>query len=76
LASAVGMAEATDLLGRVLGNAGRELGPQLTGGLADIASTVVEREMDSVRAALAAPALADDASVGLRVRLAELAQLT
>jgi GTPase SAR1 family protein len=76
LASAVGVVEATDLLGRVLGNVGHELGPKLTGQLADIASTVVERELDSVRTALAVPALADDAAVGLRVRLAELAQLT
>lgn len=76
LASAVGLAPAEELLGRLLGNAGRDLSPEVTSELADSAATLVDREILPTRRALSAPALADDAAVGLRVRLAELAQLT
>ena len=76
LASSVGLAPAEELLGRLLGNAGRDLSPEVTSDLADSAATLVEREILPTRRALAVPALADDAAVGLRVRLAELAQLT
>lgn len=76
LASAVGLAPAEELLGRLLGNAGRDLSPEVTSELADSAATLVNRESLPTRRALEVPALADDAAVGLRVRLAELAQLT
>ncbi|SDC63232.1 50S ribosome-binding GTPase [Sanguibacter gelidistatuariae] len=76
LASAVGLAPAEELLGRLLGNAGRDLSPEVTSELADSAATLVDREILPTRRALLVPALADDAAVGLRVRLAELAQLT
>lgn len=76
LASAVGLAPAEELLGRLLGNVGRDLSPEVTSELADSAATLVDREILPTRRALAVPALADDAAVGLRVRLAELAQLT
>ena len=72
----MGRAPAEEPIGRLLGNAGRDLSPEVTSELADSAATLVEREILPTRRALAAPALADDAAVGLRVRLAELAQLT
>ena len=43
--------------------------------LADRAATMVEREAEPVLTALADPALAADAAVGLRLRLAELRRL-
>jgi len=76
LASAVGLAAAEDLLGRLLGNAGRDLSPEVTSRLADAAEAAVLAQGVPVQTALDHPALADDAAIGLRVRLAELAQLT
>ena len=76
LASAVGLAPAEDLLGRLLGNDGRDLSPEVTSRLADAAEAAVLAQALPVLAALDHPALADDAAIGLRVRLAELAQLT
>lgn len=76
LASAVGLAPAEELLGRLLGNDGRDLSPEVTSDLVDSAATLVNREILPTRRHLAVPALAADAAVGLRVRLAELAQLT
>lgn len=76
LASAVGLDPAEQLLGRVLGNAGRDLSSEATSRFADLGDAVVDRQLDPVRAALDDPALADDAAVGLRLRLAELGQLT
>ena len=75
LAAAVGHEGAEALLGRLLGNDGRELVPVVTTDLADHAASLVNREIEPVGAALAVPALADDAAVGLSIRLAELAQL-
>lgn len=76
LASAVGLADAEDLLGRLLGNAGRDLSPEVTSRLADAAEAAVLAQVVPVLARLDHPALADDAAIALRVRLAELAQLT
>ncbi|MBI9115071.1 GTPase domain-containing protein [Sanguibacter suaedae] len=75
LAAGLGLAAAEDLVGRLLGNDGRDLVPVVTGDLAERTATLVDRELDPAREALAVPALADDAAVGLRVRLAEMSQL-
>lgn len=76
VAAAIGHGDAEALVGRVLGNVGRDLVAPTTEELADLAATLVGEEIGAVRAALAAPALAAEAAVGLRVRLAELAQFT
>lgn len=75
LAAAAGSDDAERLVRTVLAAAGEDAVTALREDLADRAATMVEREAEPVLAALDAPALAADAAVGLRLRLAELRRL-
>ena len=59
----------------VLADEGDEAVAALRDDLADRAATMVEREAEPLLTTLADPALAADAAVGLRLRLAELRRL-
>ncbi|WP_265523121.1 GTPase [Oerskovia flava] len=72
LAAAAGADDVHHLVRAVLGEPGDAVVQELTTDLADRAVAVAAREADDVLAALDVPALAPDAAVGLRVRLAEL----
>ncbi len=75
LAGAAGSDDAARLVGTVLAETGDDALAALREDLADRAATMVEREAEPVLTALADPALAADAAVGLRLRLAELRRL-
>lgn len=75
LAGAAGSDDAARLVRTVLAGTGEDALAALRDDLADRAATMVEREAEPVLTALADPALAADAAVGLRLRLAELRRL-
>ncbi|MFD4992952.1 GTPase [Cellulosimicrobium cellulans] len=75
LAGAAGSEDAAGLVRTVLADTGDDALAALREDLADRAATMVEREVEPVLTALADPALAADAAVGLRLRLAELRRL-
>lgn len=75
LAGAAGSEDAARLVRTVLADTGDDAIAALRDDLADRAATMVEREVEPVLTALADPALAADAAVGLRLRLAELRRL-
>ncbi|MFH6691138.1 hypothetical protein QVL82_20220, partial [Cellulosimicrobium funkei] len=75
LAGAAGNDDAARLVRTVLADEGDEAVAALRDDLADRAATMVEREAEPVLTTLADPALAADAAVGLRLRLAELRRL-
>lgn len=75
LAGAAGNDDAARLVRTVLADEGDEAVTALRDDLADRAATMVEREAEPVLTTLADPALAADAAVGLRLRLAELRRL-
>ncbi|WP_426311420.1 GTPase [Cellulosimicrobium sp. E-16] len=75
LAGAAGSDDAARLVRTVLADTGDDALAALREDLADRAATMVEREAEPVLTALADPALAADAAVGLRLRLAELRRL-
>jgi hypothetical protein len=75
LAGAAGNEDAALLVRTVLADTGDDAVTALRDDLADRAATMVEREAEPVLTALAVPALAADAAVGLRLRLAELRRL-
>ncbi|UKJ64366.1 50S ribosome-binding GTPase [Cellulosimicrobium cellulans] len=75
LAGAAGSEDAARLVRTVLADTGDDALAALRDDLADRAATMVEREVEPVLTALADPALAADAAVGLRLRLAELRRL-
>jgi hypothetical protein len=76
VASAAGSSDAVRLLARVLGESHAPTVASLRDDLADRAAAVVGAELAALLAALDSPHLTDDASTGLRVRLAELRRLT
>ena len=75
LAAAVGNDDAARVVRTVLPDAADDALAALAADLADRAGTMVDREAEPVLAALDVPALAPDAAVGLRLRLAELRRL-
>ncbi|MDF9878636.1 GTPase [Cellulosimicrobium cellulans] len=75
LAGAAGSEDAARLVRTVLADTGDDAIAALRDDLADRAATMVEREVAPVLTVLADPALAADAAVGLRLRLAELRRL-
>jgi len=75
LAGAAGNDDAARLVRTVLAATGEDALATLRDDLAERAATMVEREVEPVLTALDDPALAADAAVGLRLRLAELRRL-
>lgn len=75
LAAAAGNDDAEHLTATVLAAEGTAVVDALRSDLADRAAALVGREAEPVLAALDVPALAGDADVGLRLRLAELRRL-
>ncbi|WP_251153891.1 GTPase [Cellulosimicrobium sp. Marseille-Q4280] len=75
LAAAAGSDDAAALVRTTLADTADDALSALTSDLADRAEAMVDREAEPVLAALDVPALAPDAAVGLRLRLAELRRL-
>ncbi|MHA7132616.1 GTPase [Oerskovia turbata] len=76
LAAAAGSDDAARLVSSTLGDAGDASAQTLNSDLADRAADMAAREAVDLRERLDVPALAPDAAVGLRLRLAELRRLT
>ena len=76
LTSAAGVDDATRLVQSLLGDPGLASAQTLASDLADRAAVMVAREPVDLLERLDIPALAPDAAVGLRLRLAELRRLS
>ena len=76
LTAAAGSDDAARLVQNLLGDAGQASVAALAADLADRAAAMVAREAVDLHARLDDPALAPDAAVGLRLRLAELRRLS
>lgn len=76
LTAAAGSDDAARLVRSLLGDAGDASVATLASDLADRAATMVARESLDLHERLDVPALAPDAAVGLRLRLAELRRLS
>lgn len=76
LTAAAGSDDAARLVQNLLGDAGDASVTTLRSDLADRAAAMVDREAVDLHERLDVPALAPDAAVGLRLRLAELRRLS